>query len=534
MTASLDAAVLRWFNDLAGYGIFTTDAELRIRSWNSWLEVHTGRPAADVIGRPLLDVLPELETRGFTPYYADTMRGQVHVISQALHGYFLSMRARVGNRKMPQMPQTARIAPLSEDGRVVGTITMIEDVSERTLRETELRSRIDELDVARQEAEAAIRAKDQFLATLSHELRTPLTAVMGWTRILRTHASNPTSSARALEIIERNAASQVRLIDDLLDMSRILTGKLRIDVKPVDLAAIVSATVEVSAPAAATKGVDLRVRTAPRLAFIGDTERLQQIVWNLVSNAVKFTPAGGTIDVEVLVEDAMAVIRVRDTGQGIAPEFLPYLFTRFRQADSSTSRRHGGLGIGLALVRELVELHGGTVTAESEGLGHGATLTVRFSLAALRLRDADHGASGEPASVAPLDGITILVVDDEPDTRDMLRTLLASQGADVSVAASAEDALSALAYRPMDASSPVIISDLAMPGEDGYELLDKLQGKPSLAGVRTIALTALATPEERERALEAGFDAYLTKPADLALLTATVVSVVNRTGKRPG
>ena len=533
MKSALDAAVFRWFNEVAAHGVFTTDVELRIHSWNRWLELHTGQTASEVIGRPLTEVLPELEKRGFIPYYTEALRGQVRVISQALHGHVLTMRARLGNRTMPEMPQTGRIGPLTEDDRVVGTITIIEDVTERTVRETELRSRIDQLDEARRQAEAAVQAKDQFLATLSHELRTPLTAVIGWTRILRRGPSDPAQAARALEIIDRNAASQVRLIDDLLDMSRILAGKLRIDVKPVDLAAVVSAAVDVSAPAASAKGLELKLKMVPRLPFVGDADRLQQIVWNLVSNAVKFTPEGGVVEVELFVEDGMGVFRVRDTGEGIAPEFLPHVFQRFRQADPSTMRRHGGLGIGLSLVRELVELHGGTVLAESPGLGHGATLSVQFPLRTYVLNGP--ASTGKDASLrngARLENIAIVVVDDEPDTREMLRTLLAAEGAEVTVAGSCDDALVALAHRSFGSVSRVILSDLAMPGDDGYVLLERLRDHSAGRDTSVIALTAYATAEERKRALEAGFAAYLTKPVDLDALTATIVAVVERSDRR--
>ena len=528
MSGSLDHALLRWLNEIAAHGIFTTDAALRIEGWNRWLELHTGRAAADLIGRPLMDAFPELERRGFGPYYAEALRGQVHVISQALHGHLLSMRARLGNRTLPEMPQTARIAPLTEDDRVVGTITVIEDVSERALRETELRNRIDELAEAKRRADAAVLAKDQFLATLSHELRTPLTSVMGWTRILRRSDVDLAQIARGLEIIERNAVSQVRLIDDLLDMSRILNGKLRIDAKPVDLAGVVQAAVDVSMPAASAKGVVLRLNTVPRLPFVGDAERLQQIVWNLVSNAVKFTPESGTVDVELTVENGTAaVITVRDTGKGIEAEFLPLIFHRFRQADASSSRQHSGLGIGLALVHELVELHGGSVRAQSAGLGQGTTLSVRFPLPA-RSDGGGAAATAPPAGhVAPLAEVAILVVDDEPDTREMLRSMLASQGASVRVAGSCEDALDALAFPPTARQqTQLILSDLAMPGEDGYALLACIRADARFNDIVAIALTAHAGPEERERALEAGFAAYLVKPVDLDTLTTAILRAI--------
>ena len=524
MKRALGNAVLRWFNDVAEHGIVTTDTALRIQSWNRWLELHTGLGAHATVGRPLMEAVPDLERRGFAPYYAAALRGEVSVISQALHGHLIGMRGRAGNHAMSEMPQTARIGPLTDDDRVVGTITVIEDVSERTLREADLRRRIDELDTARREAEAAVRAKDQFLATLSHELRTPLTAVMGWTRILRTKAADESQTTRALEIIERNAVSQVRLIDDLLDMSRILTGKLRIDIRPLDLVAVVAAAVDISAPSALAKGVDLRVRMMPRLPFVGDSERLRQIVWNIVSNAVKFTPQGGTIDVEVIVDGGAAVIRVRDTGDGIEAAFLPYVFQRFRQADSSTSRQHGGLGIGLSLVRELVELHGGSVRAESDGPGHGTTLSVRLPLVAGLLEGTAAGNGATRDVGAPLAGLAVLVVDDEVDTREMLRAMLTAEGAEVAAAGGTDDAFAAL----LDHPACVIITDLAMPGEDGYALLARLRDDVRFKSTPAIALTAYTSSEERARALAEGFAAYHVKPVEIEALTATILSVASR------
>jgi signal transduction histidine kinase len=272
-------------------------------------------------------------------------------------------------------------------------------------------------------------------------------------RVKTNGTSNGTAStvdqneARHRSSLVTTAAAE--LIDDLLDMSRILTGKLRIDIRPLDLVAVVAAAVDISAPSALAKGVDLRVRMMPRLPFVGDAERLRQIVWNIVSNAVKFTPQGGTIDVEVIVDDGAAVIRVRDTGDGIEAAFLPYVFQRFRQADSSTSRQHGGLGIGLSLVRELVELHGGSVRAESDGLGRGATLSVRLPLAAGLLEGGTGVGSGETRDGrAPLAGIAVLVVDDEVDTREMLRTMLTGEGAEVAAAGGTDDAFAALLDHP--------------------------------------------------------------------------------------
>jgi PAS domain S-box-containing protein len=525
-----DAALLRWFNDLAVQGIFTTDRDLKILSWNRWLELHTGRAAGVLVGRPLLQAWPELVERGFDQYYHEALNGQVRVVSQALHGYLLPMRGRRGNQSMPTMPQTARVAPLTEGREVIGTITIVEDVTERTVREAELRSRIDALDDARERAQAALRAKDEFLATLSHELRTPLNAVLGWARILRTQRLGEKEMARAIETIERNAGAQVRLIDDLLDMSRILSGKLRLDLRPIDLAGVVSTTVDVVVPSASLKGIALRLRLAEGLPpFVGDPERLQQVIWNLLSNAIKFTAAGGTVDVVLESTDHGVELRVHDSGQGIPPDFLPHVFERFRQGDASASRRHGGLGLGLALVRELVELHGGTVVAESAGVGQGATFSVRLPR---HLLVPDPGSAPDDplaqGAALPLKGQPVLVVDDEPDSREMLRTLLTLPGATVSVADSVQDALDTLVRCESHQRPGVIVTDLAMPAHDGYALLARLRATPSLAAIPVIALTAYASPEDRRRALDEGFAAYLTKPVDVEALITTITAVLAR------
>jgi PAS domain S-box-containing protein len=529
MSGRLDAAVLRWFNDLAGHGLFTTDTELRIQSWNRWLELQTGRSAREMLGQNLLDVWPELKQRGFAQYYVEALDGQVRVIAQALHGHLLSMRARRGNSAVPHMPQTARIAPLTEDGQVVGTITVIEDVSERTVREAELRNQIEALDDARRKAEAALRAKDEFLATLSHELRTPLNAVLGWTRILRSQGLGYHDAPRALQIIERNTNAQVRLIDDLLDMSRILSGKLRLDIRPVDISTVVAASVDVIAPSAAVKGVELRMRLEPNVPKgAGDADRLQQIVWNLLSNAVKFTPPGGTIDVRLQRDGDDAVISVRDSGEGIAPEFLPHVFERFRQADASTSRRHGGLGLGLALVRQLVELHGGTTAAASDGLGKGSTFSVRLPLLAMvgEVARAAAADATDDDPVRPLQNYTILAVDDDPDSLEMMDLLLSGLGASVMVARSCDDALTIMTD-PQRPRPHVIVSDVAMPGEDGYTLMQRLRTHPETSVIPAVALTAYASADDRERAYAAGFRAYLKKPVDMDALLATIIALVN-------
>jgi len=382
---------------------------------------------------------------------------------------------------------------------------------------------------ARAAAEAASRAKDAFLATVSHELRTPLSPILAWARMLRQGNLGEEKTKRALEVIERCARSQAKLIEDLLDVSRIITGKLGLDVRPVQLAPVVQAAVEVVRPAAEAKGLTLRALLDSEAgAVAGDAERLKQVVWNLASNAVKFTPTGGHVEVQLAGVDGRVEIRVSDTGQGIPPDFLPQIFQRFEQADSTSTRAHGGLGLGLAIVRHIVELHGGTVRAESPGEGRGAVFTVRLPLPVaqagreLERRPPGSGASACPPEIAPLDGVRVLVVDDEPDNNDVVGALLSSCGAEVRLAGSARLAIETLAeWRP-----DVLVTDIAMPNEDGYDLLASIRAQQGeQAEILAVALTAYASREDRIRLLSAGFQAHVPKPVDPTELTAVVANL---------
>ena len=527
-------AMLRWFDDLAVQGIMTTDEHLRIMSWNHWLEVHSGRRATDVVGRLLTDVWPDLAARGFDQHYADALAGRVRVVAQALHGYLLPLRARVP--AFDHMPQSARIAPLVSHGAIAGTITVIDDVTERIVREDELRSQITALDAARATAEDAVRTKDEFLATLSHELRTPLNSILGWTRILRGSKREDPTVMRALEVIERNAVAQVRLIEDLLDMSRITTGKLRLDLMPIDPLMPVLGAVDVIAPVAAVKGVAIHTHLQHGLPRIdADSDRLQQVVWNLLSNAVKFTDTGGTVDVRLDRTTDGIVLTVTDSGMGITREFLPFVFERFRQADPSTTRRHGGLGLGLALVRHLVELHGGTVGVDSGGIGQGTRFWVQLptsksATSGRRGAVADRWTNGE--GPAPLVGLSIVAVDDEPDAGGFLQAELERLGAQVTVATSCMEALDLLAtWR--DDKRVVVIADVGMPGEDGYVFIQKLRALDGERGRQTpaIALTAYARPEDRARALSAGYHQHMAKPVDIDLLVHAVLEAADTVRK---
>jgi len=386
------------------------------------------------------------------------------------------------------------------------------------------------------QAEESSRLKEEFLATISHELRTPLSAILGWARMLRMGQLSDEHVAKALDTIERNARAQAQLIDDLLDVSRIVTGKLRMDVQPADPNAFIDAAVEAVRPAAEAKGV--RVQTIIDTAAItipGDPVRLQQVVWNLLSNAIKFTPRGGRVQVRSERVNSHLEITVSDTGQGIAPDFLPHVFDRFRQADQKTSRQHGGMGLGLAIVRHLVEMHGGSVLANSEGEGKGATFTVMLPISPVYQVDAS-GSRVHPAArdllsrvddcTDRLDGLRILVVDDESDTRDLLKQGLEYCGAKVSMATSAAEALQAVSGSYPD----ILISDIGMPQVDGYELIRQIRRLPKEHGgkVPAIALTAYTRTEDRLQALRAGYDMHVPKPVELAELVAVAATVVRR------
>ncbi|HEY0099788.1 MAG TPA: ATP-binding protein [Pyrinomonadaceae bacterium] len=390
------------------------------------------------------------------------------------------------------------------------------------------------------EAEAANRTKDEFLATMSHELRTPMTAILGWAQLLRSNTLKESDFSHALEIVERNARAQTKLIDDLLDISRIITGKLRLDVRVVDLASVIEAVIDSLRPTAEARAIRLQPLLDPQAGPVsGDTDRLQQVVWNLVSNAIKFTPKGGRVQVMLARINSHVEITVSDTGKGISAEFLPHVFDRFRQADGTTTRRQGGLGLGLSIVRQLVELHGGAVSVESVGEGQGATFIVQLPLMATRRRsDAGDGArwrhptaGGDDASFdcpPSLEGLRVLVVDDEADTRGLLRKVLEGCGSEVMTAGSVAEALESIAQTKPD----VLISDIGMPEEDGYELIGKLRAlETGRAGrIPAIALTAYARVEDRVRALTAGFQVHVPKPIEPAELIAVVASLTGRTG----
>jgi signal transduction histidine kinase len=382
---------------------------------------------------------------------------------------------------------------------------------------------------ARAEAEAANRIKDEFLATLSHELRTPLTSLLGWSSVLREAKRDEKVLNQGLEAIDRNAKVQAQLIDDLLDVSRIVSGKLNLDVRPLDISSVTRSAINVVRPAADSKGITLEYWAESGLGAISaDSARLQQIIWNLLSNAVKFTPHGGKISVRLAQDGSNALVTVQDTGQGIDPEFLPRVFDRFRQADSSTTRSFGGLGLGLAIVRHLVELHGGTVSARSDGVNKGATFSATFPLLTDRAEPIAVSHTGEMNwfEARSLEGLRVLLVDDEPEARQILSTVISRTGAEVKTCESAGEALAKLAEWKPD----VILSDIAMPEEDGYTFIHKVRALPREKGgdIPAAALTAYARDVDRSQALAAGYQMHIAKPIGASQLVSMIARLAGR------
>jgi PAS domain S-box-containing protein len=420
-----------------------------------------------------------------------------------------------------------RAAPLrGPDGRIVKWFGLNTDLHDQKTAELERIELLEREQKARAEAEAANRMKDEFLATLSHELRTPLTAILGWIQLLRTGTLNEAKRAHALDTIESSAKLQAQLVADILDVSRIITGKLRLEVKWVELRQVVNAAIETLMPAAVAKGIAIDLRVDPEVGPVrGDAERLQQVMWNLLSNAIKFCPRRGQVMVTITSSGNQVEVVVTDNGEGIPADVLPHIFERFRQGDNSTRRRHGGLGLGLAIVRHLVELHGGTVEAQSPGAGLGASFHVQ--LPKLVVSDAD--SSREAARLDPaapdLEGLHVMVIDDDVALREILSLFLERNGARVSTVSSVAEAMRAVRVERPDA----VISDISMPNEDGYDFVRQLRETDRRdPPIPTLALTAHARNEERQRTLSAGFHAHMTKPVDMKELVAVVARLCGR------
>jgi signal transduction histidine kinase/DNA-binding response OmpR family regulator len=409
------------------------------------------------------------------------------------------------------------------------------EIAERKQAEEERAQLLVREQAARAEAEQANRTKDEFLATLSHELRTPLSAILGWSHLVRSGRLDEPQMSRAFETIERNARSQSQLIDDLLDVSRIITGKLQIEPRPVDIRAVIEASIDAVRPSFEAKNIQFEIVMDQEGSLVpGDPNRLQQIFWNLFSNAAKFTPEGGHVRVEGKCDSSEIRISVSDSGVGITPEFLPYIFDRFRQADGSTTRVHGGLGLGLSIVKHLVQLHQGSVGVESLGKNQGATFAVTLPIASASSTVTPENAAepepknnGLPASFSvALDGLRILVVDDEVDSRDLVSAILTRCGSEVNCCESASDAIKAI----LDWKPDLLVSDIGMPNEDGYSLIRKMRKLKSKRARQTpaVALTAYVTQEDLERALAAGFQMHVPKPIEP---TALIMSIVAATGR---
>jgi len=480
--------------------------------------------ARDVQGRTLAEAFTEAEVGYYRPFLDRVFETGEPV---ALQEAFLRLTDTAG-AAVERYIDVGYHPYRDTAGHVAGILAIIHDVT------TKVAARTHESEL-RKAAEAANRAKDEFLATVSHELRNPLNAMLGWSRLLGTNR-DPARLDKGLAVIEKNARAQAKLIDDILDVSRITSGKVVLELRRVQLANVIQNAVESIQLAAAAKNIRLLLDlTDTTVQFVADEDRLQQIVWNLLSNAVKFTPAGGEIRVVATMAAGSSIsIRVEDTGKGISTDLLPYVFDRFRQGDASTTKRHGGLGLGLAIVRHLVELHGGTVSARSVGEGCGAIFEIVLPIAAVAPRAAVHEGStmGEEVSrpravrAGSLGGIHVLVVDDEDDARELLTTVLQEAGAVVTAASSVAGAFAVLATT----SISVVVSDIGMPVEDGYSFLRRLraEGPVALRQIPALALTAYARAEDRQQAARAGFQRHTAKPVDPDVLLATVAALVGR------
>ncbi len=503
--------------------IVSKDVNGVIQSWNEAAERMFGWTAEEAVGRHITLIIP-----------TDRHHEEDRVLGRIRNGlkvdHFETVRVRKDGRLLDV---SLTVSPIRDaNGRIVGASKIARDITAQKQSERDLARMLAREQAARADAEAANRAKDDFLTTLSHELRTPLNAVYGWAAMLQKGQLDAATLQKAIDAIMRNANAQVQLIDDLLDVSRIATGKLRLDLQSVNLQAVIDAAVEAVRPAAMAKGVHLDLSmdaTAPPVS--GDANRLQQVVWNLLSNAVKFTPSGGRVGVSLRRVDSHLAVSVSDTGAGIAPDFLPHVFERFRQADSSSTRTHGGLGLGLTLVKQLVELHGGTVMAESPGTGRGATFTITLPPQGTGVRMFPD-RSGDSVLALPTTGamtlkdMRVLVIDDDIDGVSLLSIILEQAGASVQTAQSAAEAFARFTAAPPD----VLISDIEMPGEDGYALIGRIRAlEPERGGrVPAIALTAYGRREDRLRAIAAGFSMHVPKPVDPTELVTLVASLARR------
>ncbi|MEZ0274430.1 MAG: ATP-binding protein [Roseimicrobium sp.] len=471
-----------------------------VTSWNKGAQRIFGYVAGEMIGQPILKLIPP-ERQQEEPAILERLRRGERV------DHFDTQRITKEGRLVDV---SLTISPVrNQEGVIVGASKIARDITEQK-RGARVLIELSE------EAQRQSRIKDEFIATLSHELRTPLQSILGWVQLLRSGQSEPDELEQGLEVIDRNVRAQQRIIEDLLDINRILSGKIRLDVQALDLVPLITAALEAVAPAAQAKGIRIQTVLDPLAAVTsGDPQRLQQIFWNLLSNAIKFTPAGGKVHVLLERVNSHVEITVSDTGVGIAPEFLPHVFDRFRQQDGSSTKRYGGLGLGLAIAKNLTELHGGRINAKSAGVDKGATFVVGLPLLPVKQKHdpRDYQSSAEVSPLWPnLDGVKVLVVDDEEDTRNLVATTMARAGATVRNASSAAEAMK----RFGEEVPHVLVSDVGMPDTDGYALIRLVRALPAEKGgtVPAIALTAYARMEDRITAISSGFQVLVAKPAD--------------------
>jgi PAS domain S-box-containing protein len=489
------------------------------KKYNEWFRLE------EINGKHLKEVLGESVYQSILPY-----------VETALSGKETSYEAQVPHSDGSNHTTSVTYVPhINQQGKVEGFVALIQDITDRKRAEKDKELLLQWEQAARSQAEAANRTKDEFLATLSHELRTPLNAILGWIQLLRCRNFDQDTTNLALETIDRNSRALAQLIEDVLDVSRIIQGKLCLNIQPVELTTVVESTVNSMSPAANAKEISIEYELDPCIGVVmGDVDRLQQVMWNLLSNAVKFTPKGGKVCIQMERINSYVQIRVSDTGVGIHPDFLPYVFERFRQADGSTTRRHNGLGLGLAIVRHLVELHGGTVDIDSPGVNKGTVLIVNLPMKPVVIKSMNHLIDEKLVPIqkaAPaipvLTGLKLLVVDDESDARHLLATFLTDYGARVLTAASSKEAMLLLEeYQP-----DVLISDIGMPEEDGYVLIRRIRSLTEGRGGRipAIALTAYARLEDRDKALLSGFQLHFPKPINPLDLVLVVANLVGRT-----
>jgi PAS domain S-box-containing protein len=519
---------------VAEYAIFMLDPNGRIATWNSGAARIKGYTADEIIGQHFSVFYPQDAKDSGWPDH------ELQVAAEK--GRFVDTGWRLRKDGTTFWANVTLTALRDDSGRLIGYAKLTRDMTEIKrieAMEHANQQREEMLDAersARMAAQRATRLKDEFLATLSHELRTPLSAILGWTQLLLRDGTpkGPDEHKRAIEVIDRNARAQVQLIDDLLDLSRIMTGKLRLDLHQISFASVIEAAVDSATPAAEAKGIRMKaILGAGRDVVSADGGRLQQVVWNLLTNAIKFTPKGGQVQVLLQRVNSHLELSVSDTGIGIPPDYLPHVFDRFSQKDSSTTRTFGGLGLGLAICKQLVELHGGSIRAASQGEGKGATFSVHLPLSIVQLQDESsprihptaETQSGELLSLPRLEGVHVFSVDDEPDARDLLRAVLEGQGAKVTSFSGGEDALAAL-----NVTKPtVLICDVGMPKMDGFQLIRTLRAKePRGERVPALALTAFARAEDRKRSLVAGYQAHLAKPFDVGELILVIADLVGR------